>query len=103
MIFRFDHIVFSGGDCGASPEREATDQVVRIGDWAISKHATLQSLLWIRKRDFCWHGQVKFKTSQLCNGCGIKTWNPETEMEPKPDTELEVDNLKFKMLWWYWQ
>ena len=24
--------VFSGGDCGTSPERQATDQVVRIGD-----------------------------------------------------------------------
>jgi len=24
--------VFSGGDCGASPQRPATDQVLRIGD-----------------------------------------------------------------------
>ena len=39
-IFRFHHMiaenqqfkVFSGGDCGTSPERRATDQVVRIGD-----------------------------------------------------------------------
>ena len=39
-ILRFDHMiaenqqfkVFNGGDCGASPERRATDQVVRIGD-----------------------------------------------------------------------
>ena len=57
-------------DCGASTKRPATNQVVRIGDYSrghLKPCGVSKSALTVRKQDFCWPGQVKFITNQLCN------------------------------------
>jgi len=73
------------GDCAASPERPATDQVVRIGDCSKNIKGHLKTC----------------SISELALTCGIKfesygkhgTWNLETEMEPKPEPEPEPEPL----------